>query len=292
MPKQSRTASSRPVAKTKPAARVQPKRQAVARPTRRPSSAGRRRQTTKPPSRKPAIKAPAKLVVKAAAKPAAKVPPKPAVKAASKPDAKPVPRTAAKAAAKPAAGRVPSRAHQAAAPAGPAAREQAVEAFERGFRALQQRQFDRAASALKTVVNGFPDEKELQERARVYLSICERQLAGARPRSFEEKLNAATVSINRGAIDDSLRLLRDLEADNPLSDHVQYLLTVAFTSTGDIDKALSHLRRAIELNPENRFLSKSDADLEPLRQHAGFLAASEAHPASSAPRRRSAARGR
>ena len=107
------------------------------------------------------------------------------------------------------------------------------------------------------MLTGFPDEKELQERARVYLSICERQAggAGARPRSFEERVNAATVFINRGAFDDGLRLLRDLESENPQSDHVQYLLTVAFTSTGDVDKALSHLRRAVELNPENRFLS-------------------------------------
>jgi uncharacterized protein HemY len=158
----------------------------------------------------------------------------------------------------------------------------AVDTFERGFRALQQRQFDRAASALKTVLSGFPDEKELQERARVYLSLCERQAAGAgaRPRSFEERVNAATVSINRGAFDDGLRLLHDLESEHAESDHVQYLLAVAYTSMGDVDRALSHLRRAVELNPENKFLSTADADLEPLRQHAGFHSALAAPPPS------------
>jgi uncharacterized protein HemY len=165
-----------------------------------------------------------------------------------------------------------------------------VAAFERGFRALQQRQFDRAAHALTAVLTGFPDEKEMQERARVYLSICERQAsgAGAKPRSVEERINAATVAINRGAFGDALRLLRDLESDKSDSDHVQYLLCVAFTSMGDVDKALAHLRRAVELNPENRFLSTADADLEPLRQHAGFVAALEAPP----PSRRTGARKR
>lgn len=262
MLKQRRTSSPRPAAKKKAAARVKPKRKTAAKPARRASSAGRRHATTKPSSKRAGAKA--------AAKPSAK------------------------AAAKPAAARVLLKGRQPVAPAGAASHEHAVETYERGIKALQQRQFDRAATALKAVIAGFPDEKELQERARVYLSICERQAggAGARPRSFDERVNAATVFINRGALDDGLRLLSALESENPRSDHVQYLLTVAHTSAGDVDKALTHLRRAIELNPENRFLSKSDADLEPLRQHAGFLATFEAPPAASAPRRRAAAKKR
>jgi tetratricopeptide (TPR) repeat protein len=172
--------------------------------------------------------------------------------------------------------------------AGTASHELAVAAYERGFRALQQRQFDRAAQALTSVLNGFPDEKEMQERARVYLSICERQLGGAKPRSFEERVNAATVAINRGAFGDAVRLLRELETDKPDSDHVQYLLSVTFTAMGDIDKALTHLRRAVELNPENRLLSSADTDLEPLRQHTGFAAAL----ATSSPSRRPGPRKR
>jgi tetratricopeptide (TPR) repeat protein len=265
MPKQRRTSSSRPVAKKKPAARVQPKRKAAARPVRPASRASRRQGSTKPPVTKPATK-----------KPATKKP------------------ATGKAAAKPVARRAPTKAHPPAAPVAMASHEQAVEAFERGFRALQQRQFDRAASALKAVLTGFPDEKEMQERARVYLSICERQAggAGSRPRSFDEKVNAATVLINRGAFDDGMRLLRDLESEHPHSDHVQYLLTVAFTSMGDVDQALSHLRRAVELNPENRLLSTTDADLEPLRQHSGFLATLQPPPPPPAPRRRAVARKR
>lgn len=169
---------------------------------------------------------------------------------------------------------------------GPSSHDLAVESFERGFQALQQRQFGRAAELLKRVVRDFPDEKEMQERARVYLSICERQAAGLdrRPRSFEERLNAATVAVNRGAFDEGLALLRKLEGENPESDHVQYLLSVTNTAVGEVAKALSHLRRAIELNPENRLLSVQDADLEALRRDAGFAPLAQA----PLPRRRSA----
>ena len=252
MPKQRRTKSPRPAAKPKPATHARPKPKPARKATRAQQPVASGRKTARPVSRKTA-KPPAVRARTTAAKP-------------------PVP-------------------SQKTAPvAGSPSRELAVAAFERGFRALQQRQFDRAAQALTSVVTGFPDEKELQERARVYLSICARQAGGPRskPRSVEERVNAATVAINRGAFDDALRLLRGLEAENAESDHVQYLLCVAFTSTGDVDKALAHLRRAVELNPENKFLSTADTDLEPLRQHAGFVAALEASP----PSRRTGARKR
>jgi predicted Zn-dependent protease len=163
---------------------------------------------------------------------------------------------------------------------GPSSHDLAVEAFERAFQTLQQRQFGRAAELLAQVVNGFPDEKELQERARVYLSICERQKIGRgpTPRSLEERINAATVAINRGAFTEGLTLLRKLETDHRDNDHIQYLMCVAYTVIGDVPHALEHLKLAVALNPENRYLATQDADLDSLRQDAGFPSAIEPAP--------------
>lgn len=154
---------------------------------------------------------------------------------------------------------------------------------------MQQRQFASAAASFRAIVAGFSEEKDLQDRARVFLTICERQAGAAAggPRTFEERVNAATVALNRGAFDEALRLLRGLESEKSDSDHVQYLIAMTFAATGEIDQALSHLRRAIALNPENRFRSMGDADLEPLRQHAGFRAALDAPVPGPAARRTS-----
>jgi tetratricopeptide (TPR) repeat protein len=164
-----------------------------------------------------------------------------------------------------------------AVPAGPSSHDLAVEAFERGFRTLQQRQFGRAAELLGSIVRDYPEEKELQERARVYLAICERQSGQreAAPRSFEDRVYAATLAINRGAYDEGLTLLRKLEGEEPANDHVQYMLSIVHTLRSEPDLALAHLRHAVELNPENRYLATQDVDLEPLRQEAAFLSALE-----------------
>ena len=165
---------------------------------------------------------------------------------------------------------------------GASSHDQAVEKFERGFQALQQRQFGKAAELLRAVLNDYADEKELQERARVYLAICERQAVhDAKPRSFEDRLHAATVIVNRGAFDEALTQLRKLENDGPANDYVQYLLSVVYAAVGNTERALAHLRNAIELAPENLYRAAQDPDLEPLRQDAGFAAL-----AGELPRRR------
>lgn len=151
--------------------------------------------------------------------------------------------------------------------------------FERGFQALQQRQFAKAATLLTAVLNNFSDEKELQERARVYLAICERQATReTKPRSFEERLNAVTIALNRGAFDESLALLRRLESEDSRNDYVQYLQAVTHAALGSIAQAMAHLRSAIELSPENRFRAAQDPDLEPLRQDAAFAEMTDALP--------------
>jgi tetratricopeptide (TPR) repeat protein len=193
-------------------------------------------------SRAPGAKAPAPAKAKAVKKPAAKE------KAKAKPPVTVDP--------------VPAQ----------AARNLAVEIFEKGFQALQHRQYGKARDLLSGLVTSYPDEKELHERARVYLAICERQAAtSAEPRTFEERLCAATMAINKGWYQNGLEMLQALERDHAEHDHVQYLLAIAHAARGNTPTAIAHLKRAIELRPANRLQATQDADLDVLRQDQAFL---------------------
>ena len=254
MPKPRHRQSSRPVAK-KPA------------PTA--TRTGRAAKAAKPGRTVVSAKAPAKRAAPSAARKVAKdARQKPAARKGS---------VAQAPARRGGHGPSPAVVAKTAVPLGPASHDLAVEAFERGFQALQQRQFGRAGQHLASVLNDFPDEKELQERARVYLNICTRQQAAhaQNPRSLEERINSATVALNRGEFTEGLSLLRKLEADHGDHDLVQYMLCVAYTVLGDAPHALEHLKRAVALNRENKFLASQDADLDPLRRDPGFAAALE-----------------
>jgi len=50
-----------------------------------------------------------------------------------------------------------------------------VAIYERGLEALQRHAYGEAARLLESVLKLYPEEKELHERVRLYLNICERQ---------------------------------------------------------------------------------------------------------------------
>jgi hypothetical protein len=177
-------------------------------------------------------------------------------------------------------------------PAGPTIHDLAMEVFEKGVRALQNREFREAAAILGSVIETYPDEKELHDRARVYMAICERQCAPKRdqaPRTLEERMNAATVALNRGAFTEALEFLRSVKTEDAENDAVYYMLAVAHAGLGDAESAVTHLHEAIELNPDNRFLAAQDSDLDALREQPAFAALLDSPPA---PRRRPAVRPR
>jgi outer membrane protein assembly factor BamD (BamD/ComL family) len=144
---------------------------------------------------------------------------------------------------------------------------EAVALYERGVEALQHHDYREAARLLESVLAQYPEEKELHERVRLYLNICQRQASQREtaPQTIDERLYAATLAINGGSYDlaiGHLRLVRDEDPDN---DHAIYMLAVAHAQRGEHAEAVVHLERAIALNPENRALARHDPDLEPLR---------------------------
>jgi Tfp pilus assembly protein PilF len=154
---------------------------------------------------------------------------------------------------------------------------EAVALYERGLQALQRHDFAAAADALRSVIERYPDERELLERARLYLKVCERELMPRQtdPRTAEERVYAATVALNAGDESAAVHYLQRALAEDPEHDHAHYMMAVAMTRRQDTPAALEHLRRAITFNGENRGLARQDPDLEPLRDCDAFRAVLE-----------------
>jgi tetratricopeptide (TPR) repeat protein len=156
--------------------------------------------------------------------------------------------------------------------------------YERGLQALQRRDFAASAAALRTVIERYPDERELLERARLYLKVCERELEPKEPtpKTADEWVYAATVAQNSGDEPTALRHLQRALTEDPRHDHAHYLMAVAMAQRGDPSTALDHLRRAISLNPENRSRARQDSDLDVIREEPGFKTALETPSVESA----------
>jgi outer membrane protein assembly factor BamD (BamD/ComL family) len=154
----------------------------------------------------------------------------------------------------------------------------AVSLYEQGLQALQRHDYEGAVSLLESVLRQYPEEKELHERVRLYLSICARQVAPREPapQTVDELLYAATLAINGGKYDEAISHLRLVRDEDPDNDHALYMLAVAHAQRGEHAEAIAHLERAIALNPENRAMARRDPDLEPIREDDAFRGAVDA----------------
>jgi tetratricopeptide (TPR) repeat protein len=142
-----------------------------------------------------------------------------------------------------------------------------VTLFQAAVEAMQRHRYDHAASHFRTLLDGFPSERALLDRARVYLDLCERerQRRPPAPMTPEEKVTAATAALNDGRDVEAERLARDVLAASPDHDLALYLLAAVNARRGDSDGALSWLTRAMEVSPDVRAQARHDADFESLR---------------------------
>ena len=165
---------------------------------------------------------------------------------------------------------------------------EAVAVYEKGVAALQRHDYDHALELLQSVLKKYPEEKELHERVRLYLNVCERHVKtkAAAPQTIDERLYASTLAINGGKYEEAISHLRLVRDEDPDNDHALYMLAVAHAQRGEHAQAVAHLERSIALNPENRPLARRDPDLEPLHDDDAFRSAVEPRRAQIEPDRR------
>ena len=150
--------------------------------------------------------------------------------------------------------------------------KRALKIYASGVTAVQKRKFSAAAKALEEILDDYPEERELQERAKLYLSVCDRELhpTVAEPTTLDERVYAATVAINSGSSSAAIDHLNAVADEKPADANVQYMLSVAHALADDADLAITHLERAIRLNPDNRLLARQEPDFENIRDNDHF----------------------
>lgn len=149
--------------------------------------------------------------------------------------------------------------------------ENAKKDFDRGMTALQKRKFDEAERNFLDLIQKYAGEKELVDRARVYLAICERQKKAAGPALVEPEdfYYAALLEKNRGNVLEAIEHLKQAARKNG-GGRVDFLLACCFALNGEAETAVEHLRRAIEEDQRHLFLARHDKDFDSVRHSPEF----------------------
>ena len=144
--------------------------------------------------------------------------------------------------------------------------------YEKAIELFHKRDLDGASHRFEELIAQYGDEKDLVDRARVYLKACG---AGKKGRTAvagapDELFHAAVFEKNRGNVVKALELLKKLSGGRDEDGRVHYLAACCHALAGDVEQALSNLKKAIQADQQNRIQARLEADLAPLRGVPGF----------------------
>jgi tetratricopeptide (TPR) repeat protein len=127
---------------------------------------------------------------------------------------------------------------------------------------LQQGKYEKALNMLEKLLPEAP--AEIQDRCRMYISACRRQLekAGLSFLTPEEHYDYAISQLNTGYYEEAREQFNGILNAHPDADYAFYGLAVLGAITGNIQDCLYNLARAIELNPKNRLQARVDNDFQ------------------------------
>lgn len=135
-----------------------------------------------------------------------------------------------------------------------------LQEYQNALQQMQEGKFEKARVILEKIVPDAPPE--ILERARVYLTVCERNSRSSE-RKFstpEERYDYAVSLLNAGSFEDARDQFEAILAQSPQADFAHYGMALLSSMTGQAEEALEHLSRAIEINPANRIQARSDPD--------------------------------
>jgi tetratricopeptide (TPR) repeat protein len=148
---------------------------------------------------------------------------------------------------------------------------QALQNYEAGLRALQERKFEKAKLLFQKVLAA--PGRELIDRASVHLSTCTQNLERSTATQFktiEEHYDYAVSLMNVGDYVTAREHIEKLLKQAPKADFVIYGLAALDCLTGHVEDSLKHLDEALRLNTSLRYQARNDSDFHNLAEDPRF----------------------
>lgn len=148
------------------------------------------------------------------------------------------------------------------------ANPKAVQLLEKGIKALQKKNWKTAVNSFNSLIEKFPAERGLRDRALAFISTCERATS-AKPKAPSDGgdiLRLATYHLNRGELDEARPLLDAARRKPSIKPETSYVFALYHALAGDEEAALECLAEAIELDPTAKFTARTETDLASLQE--------------------------
>ncbi len=150
--------------------------------------------------------------------------------------------------------------------------QKALAAYGQATKEFHRGEFAKAVELLEAFVEKYPLERELVDRAKIYLSICKarEKKETVHLKTFEDYYNQTVYRINKGEYEGALKLLDKALEMKTEEGKVFYLMADAHCRMGQIDACLENLKKAIQKDKYFRILAQNEPDFEPIWEDKKF----------------------
>lgn len=150
--------------------------------------------------------------------------------------------------------------------------EKALAVYGQAIKAFRKGDCVKAEESFRALLEEHDTEKELIDRAKIYLSICEnRQKKDTIPlKTFEDYFQYAVYRLNQEDFTETVKLLEKARTKEPKDGKAVYLLALAYCQMGDVDKCLENLKQAVHMDRFFGILARNELSFEPLWEDKKF----------------------
>jgi tetratricopeptide (TPR) repeat protein len=144
--------------------------------------------------------------------------------------------------------------------------EKALAAYSEAMKEFHKGRLDKAQELLKIFLEKFDTEKELVDRAKIYLQMTQEKekKETVSLKTLDDYLSYSIYKINSGAHEEALKLLEKALEMKEEDGRTYYLMADAYMLMGKADEAMECLKKAFQKDKSFRIMAQNEIDFEPL----------------------------
>jgi len=150
--------------------------------------------------------------------------------------------------------------------------EKALSAYSQAMKSFHKGDYKKADELLKAFLDKHGSERELVDRAQIYLTVCGERQSKEKVllKTFDDYYQYGVFKTNQGDYEEALKLLEKAREMKPKEGKILYLVADIYCLKGENEKCLEYLKKAIQFDKYLSILARNERDFESLWEDKKF----------------------
>ena len=150
--------------------------------------------------------------------------------------------------------------------------EKILSAYGQAMKAFRKGDCAKAKELFKAFIEKHESEKEIVDRVRIYLALCENRekKETISLKTFEDHYEYAVYKQNQGDYAQTIELLEKAKKMNPKEGKIDYFMALTYCLMEEKEKCLENLKDAIHKDKFFGVLAQNESGFEPLWEDKKF----------------------